>query len=280
MADRSIIASDDRSLLERLVLRRGGNRLPRGVDHLLAWRLKQVAWRHNLSGLDELFTLLRDGASPGLEDEVVEQMLDTDTWFFRDDDFFQGIHATVLPDLMKSRAAERFIKFWAPGVGSGQEVYSLILTVRHHFPAMRDWDLRVLGTDILESALQRAQAATYADAEVQRGLPLSLLTRYFSRSQGQWVLDPRIRAQASFKVADLMDGFGPNIPSFDLVCVRNLLANFDPDLRVAAIRSAARQVAPGGFLVLGSSDQQAGLKPEPRVFRPLGNGFYKAFGQM
>jgi chemotaxis protein methyltransferase CheR len=276
----AMLEDGDRLFLQALMLRRSGNHLPDHVDHLLSWRLKQVAWCRNFTGLEELLARLRDGAPAELEDEVVEQLLDTDTWFFRDESLFKAVHSVVLPDLLKSRGAEKFLKFWVPGAGSGQEAYSLILTVRHHFPAMKEWILRVLGTDVVESALEQARLGAYTDKEVQRGLPLTFLTRYFARFEDRWHLARPIRDEAVFKLANLNEPFSAAAPRFDLVSVRNLLRSFEPELRAGALDNAARQVASGGYLVLGGAELGLGLAPEPRVFRDLGEGLFKAFGTL
>jgi chemotaxis protein methyltransferase CheR len=268
------------ALLKDLVLRVSGNRVPSGMEHILSWRLNQVAWRRNLLGPAELFEQLRAGGDEALEQDVVEQFLDTDTWFFRDEATFFGIHSKVLPDLMHSRAATKFVKILVPGAGTGQEVYSLILSIRHHFPAMVSWDLRVLGTDISEASLERARKAAYTDAEVRRGLPLALLVRNFIRIDDHWVLKGPMRKQAAFRKGNLAEGFGPDIPAFDIVCVRNLLQSIEPALRPTTIANAAGQVAPGGFLVLGNSEMNSGLVPDPKVFRPLGGGIFKSFEQV
>jgi len=248
-------------------------------EHVVSWRLKQLAWRRNLLGTEELFDLLREGQDPALEEEVVEQLLDTETWFFRDETLFRGIHEVILPDLHRIRNGSVFVKFWSPGSGSGQEIYSLILTVRHHFPAMKDWDLRVLGTDVLESRLEKARLGAYTEQEVRRGLPISLLARYFHRRDGLWTVNEDIRTQASFRQSDITEGLGPRVPSFDLVCVRNLLAGIEPGLRAKAMDSAARQVSPGGYLVLGEGEAGLGVEPDLRVFRKLGGGLFKSFAQ-
>jgi chemotaxis protein methyltransferase CheR len=273
------LSPDGLRTLKQLLLKRSGNRLP-AAGHVLEWRLRQVAWDWNMGGLDELFLRLEEGNDARLENAVVDALVDGDTWFFRDEETFKGIHAMVLPDLYKLRAAQKFLSIWSPGAGSGQEVYSIILSIRHHFPAMREWDLRVLGTDINEAALERAREASYSDAEVRHGLPLALIARYFIHAGGKWILRPEIRLQAAFQAGDLTQGMGQDVPSFDLVCVRNLLARIDPSLQRAAIDNAANQVAERGYLVLGNSEMASGLAPDPKAFRPMGGGIFKSFRQI
>lgn len=275
----TLIAEADRQWLAELLLKRSANALPEGQDHVLSWRLKQVAWRRNLLGLEELLRALRAGGDAGLEADVLAQLLDTDSWFFREPAVFGAIHAQVLPELLRTRGTRRSLAFWVPGCGQGQEVHSLVLTVRHHFPAMQDWDLRVLGTDILEEALLRAGQGAYDDNDVARGLPMALLARHFKRQPQRWVLAPELLAQSAFRRSNLADGFDPGLGDFDLVLLRNVVAAFDPDQRRPALDNAAHHVSRGGFLLLGEAELRAGLLPDPRVFKDLGGGLHRSYGQ-
>jgi chemotaxis protein methyltransferase CheR len=263
----------DRILLASVLMRRSGCALPESNEHLIQWRLKQIAWQYNLVGLEELFERLKAGPGTPLEDEVVAALIDTDSWFFRDEVRFQKIQGQVLPALRALREREQRLDFWVPGCGRGHDVYSLILTVRHHFPAIKHWRLQVRGTDVLEDCIKQAMTAAFSDQDIRRGLPLSLVVRHFTRVEDRWVLHPDLRNEAEFERMNVIDE--TDARRYDLVVVSNLMPALDDLYREHFTRIFERKIKSRGFLLLGEPELRLGIRPTPKLYKDWGQGLYQ-----
>ena len=271
----ALIDDGHRLFLASVLMRRSGCALPESNEHLLAWRLKQLIWSYNLLDMDELVAQLREQKDSPLEDEVVAALMDTDSWFFRDEPKFHKIQGRVLPALHALRVKEQRLSFWVPGCGRGQEVYSLILTVRHHFPAVQAWQLKVLGTDVLDDCIKHAVSGSFSDADIQRGLPLSLVARHFERVGDRWALHAHLRHEAVFKVQNVIEGTGHELKKFDLVVASNLLPSLDELYREHVTQVLEQHVQSQGYLLLGEPEQRLGIRPRPKVFKDCGQGLYQ-----
>jgi chemotaxis protein methyltransferase CheR len=275
MAAATFFTDEHKLFLASVLMRRSGCALPESGEHLLSWRLKQIAWQYNFLDLDELIGSLRDKKGTPLEDEVVAALMDTDSWFFRDEPKFQKIQGHVLPALRALRATDKRLSFWVPGCGRGQEVYSLILTVRHHFPAVQDWGLRVLGTDVLADCVKQASTGTFTDDDVRRGLPLSLVARHFDRIGKDWALHSHLRAEAEFQHRNVIEGADAKPQRFDLVVASNLLPSLDELYREHVTQVLEQHVLSKGFLLLGEPELKLGIRPRPKVFKDCGGGLFQ-----
>lgn len=173
-----------------------------------------------------------------------------ETSFFRDFAPFEMLRRVVLPRLMEQGKSDRRLRIWSAGCSTGQEAYSLAMTAREHFPELAEWDVRIIATDISESARAYAERGCYRQTEVNRGLPLRLLLKYFECKADHWEITNKVRSMVEFRSMNLCEP-GAELPQFDLVLMRNVLSYLPGDQRCAALRNAHRRLHPHGVLMVG-----------------------------
>lgn len=202
---------------------------------------------------DALLQRVRTAADRELRQQVVEAMTTNETWFFRDGHPFDTLRTHVLPALIEARAATRRLAIWSAACSTGQEPYSLAILLREHFPELAGWKVTLLATDIDRAALTRAQAGRFSDVELRRGMPQSLVPRYFRRDGDGWVLDEAVRAMVEFRPLNFKGGWA-GLPPMDLVLLRNVLIYFSTDTKCEILGRVQKVLQPDGYLLLGSSE--------------------------
>jgi chemotaxis protein methyltransferase CheR len=259
------VTPQDFDYLRRMLKERSGLVLPAEKQYLAESRLLPVARRHGMSSLTELVAKLK-APNSSLATEVVEAMTTNETFFFRDKIPFEQMRDIVMPELAVARAREKRIRIWCTAAASGQEPYSLAMIVKNLGAALAGFRVEILATDIAGEVLERAKAGLYSQFEVQRGLPIQLLVKYFTQVGEMWQIAPEIRAMVQFRPINLLNDFKP-LGTFDLVFCRNVLIYFDQETKTRVLERIARQMAPDGSLVLGAAETVVGLtdalKPVP-----------------
>jgi chemotaxis protein methyltransferase CheR len=184
---------------------------------------------------------------------VVEAMTTNETSFFRDLHPFEALRTLLLPELILRRAAERRLRLWSNACSSGQEAYSLAMLLAMSFPAVHDWDLSILATDISREMVQRTQQGLFGQLEVNRGLPAPMLVRHFQRTGTQWQVKPELRRLIQAREMNLVEPW-PTLPKFDVVMLRNVLIYFDLETKRNILRRVRQALRPDGYLFLGSAE--------------------------
>lgn len=254
----------DFDYLRKLLKERSGLMLSAEKQYLAESRLLPVARRHGLGTLGELIARLR--AQPSmLATEVVEAMTTNETFFFRDRIPFDHVRDTVLPALIAARARERRIRIWCTAASTGQEPYSLAMTLAAMADRLTGFRVDILATDIAGDVLERAKAGVYSQFEVQRGLPIQLLLKHFSQVGEMWQIAPALRAMVQFRSLNLLNDFTP-LGTFDLVFCRNVLIYFDQETKTGVLNRLVRQMPADGYLVLGAAETVIGLTD---AFKPV-----------
>jgi chemotaxis protein methyltransferase CheR len=239
-----------------------GSGLVVGPDkqYLLDTRLAPILHRHGLRDLDALAARLA-GATAGraaLEFEVIEAMTTNESFFFRDDKPFAHVRAHALPRLHAARPAGTALRIWSAAASSGQEAYSLAMLVAEQRATLAGRGVEILGTDLSREQLARARAGLYTQFEVQRGLPMQYLVKYFAKDGANWRVAAPIRAMANFREWNLLADPRP-LGRFDLVFCRNVLIYFDQPTKQRVLNGIARQMVPDGLLYLGGAETVIGL---------------------
>jgi chemotaxis protein methyltransferase CheR len=258
------IGMEDFRWLQAHLAEASGNVLEDGRKFLAESRLAPLLWRHRLPGFAELFGLLRGGAREDLAAEALDALAGSDTWFFRDVAPFELLRTQIIPDLIRARAAERRLILWSAGCATGQEAYSLAMLLKEHFPVLQDWRVGILATDFSPSMLATAEAGLFSREQVNRGLPVAMLAKYFSQEGAQWRLAPEVRERVRFRTLRL-DQPWEGLPAFDVVLMRNVAVYFDAATRAAVLQRMAAQLAPGGSLLLGSAEMAGEAEGLERV---------------
>jgi len=245
------LSSQGVAALCHIVYQDAGIVLDESKRYLLETRLKPLADARGLANLDQLCQLIRLDQS--LRKKAVEAMTTNETLFFRDVAPYDALRQTVIPELAERRRRERRLSIWSAASSSGQEPYSLALMFRESFPQLRDWAIRILGTDICESMLERARKGRYRQLEVNRGLPVQYLVKYFQRDHLEWELKPEIRQMVEFRQFNLMDPMRL-LGAFDVVLCRNVLIYFDTELKKKILAGIRSVLLPDGYLILGGAE--------------------------
>ncbi len=239
--------------VRNLVRQRAGIVLDEGKDYLIESRLATVAHEMGLASIEDVIARARTPANTNVESRVVEALTTNETTFFRDMYPFEALRETVIPQLMKARAATRTLRIWSAASSTGQEPYSIAMTLREHFPELKSWRVRILATDLAEGILDRAKLGRYRQIEVNRGLPASLLVKYFTRDGNDWVISPELRAMVDFSAFNLVTDMA-RYPACDIAFVRNVLIYFDLPTKQAVLRRVREVLAPDGVLFLGGTE--------------------------
>lgn len=252
-------ASDTFAFLCNLVRERSAIELEASKTYLVESRLNPVAQRNGLSNLTELAQALRGPSAASLIKQVVEAMTTNETSFFRDIHPFDALRATILPELITRRAKEKTLNIWSNACSSGQELYSVAMTVREHFPELLTWKVRLLGTDLSTQILGRAREGIFNQTEVNRGLPINLLLKYFQREGANWQIRDDLRKMTEFTQVNLVETWPASIGNLDIVFLRNVLIYFSPNTKRSILKKVRGVLRPDGYLFLGGAETTLGL---------------------
>jgi chemotaxis protein methyltransferase CheR len=256
---------EDFAYLRKLLKDRSGLVLSPEKQYLAESRLLPVARRNGLLTLTELIAKLRAPQAQTLTSDVVDAMTTNETFFFRDKQPFDHFRDTIMPALMAARAREKRIRIWCTACATGQEPYSLAMALKGMGAALAGFKVQILATDLCAEVLERAQAGIYSQFEVQRGLPIQQLVKFFVPAGERWQITPEIRAMVQFRTLNLLADFKP-LGAFDVVFCRNVLIYFDQPTKTAVLERIARQMPDDGFLVLGAAETVVGLSES---FKPV-----------
>jgi chemotaxis protein methyltransferase CheR len=190
--------------------------------------------------------------------KVVEAMTTNETSFFRDSSPFEALRTLALPRLIERRAQTRTLQIWSGAASTGQEAYSIAMIIREHFPALANWTLHILGTDLSEEVLAKARAAQYGQVEINRGVPAPLLVKYFERHGLRWTVVEPIRRMVEFRHMNLVAPW-PALPRMDIVFLRNVLIYFDAETKKTILRKVRSLLQPDGYLFLGGAETTINL---------------------
>jgi chemotaxis protein methyltransferase CheR len=203
---------------------------------------------------EDLRNILRTNQPTHLHRAVAEAMTINETAFFRDHKMFEVLRDTILPRLIEANSSQRELRIWSAASSTGQETYSLAMLLCEYFADLADWDVKIVGTDTSPQVIEYARRGRYRRLEVNRGLAVRMLVKYLAHDGEEWEVAPKLRSMCDFQYANLCAPL-PELPIFDLVLLRNVLLYFPRESRSSVFRSVHRQMAPGGYLVLGTSEQ-------------------------
>ncbi|GAB5514184.1 CheR family methyltransferase [Rhodopirellula baltica] len=252
----------DFDFLSKLVLDRSAIVLEASKAYLLESRLNPVARQHDFASIAELADALRKPNCRKLEEAVVDAMTTNETSFYRDIHPFDLLRKQLLPDLIEKRSKERRLTIWSNACSSGQEVYSIAMMIREHFPQLNDWDIRLRATDLSSEILERAEKGIFNQTEVNRGLPMQLLMKYFHREGVHWRINDDIRAMVKFDSVNLIERWPATLMSVDVVFLRNVLIYFTPDTKRQILAKVRQRIRDDGCLFLGGSENTMNLTDE------------------
>jgi chemotaxis protein methyltransferase CheR len=252
------IGAADFGFVRDLVRKRSAIILEEGKEYLVESRLGVLARNEGFASVDQLIAELRARSLNGLQRKVVEAMTTNETTFFRDTYPFEALHSNILPEIVRRNGASRRLTIWSAACSTGQEPYTIAMLIREHFPGLLGWNLSILGTDICTGALERAESGRYTQIEVNRGLPVTFLVKYFTKRDLQWQISDDIRRMVEYRELNLIDPWG-GLASVDLVFLRNVLIYFDIDTKKTILERVRHIMHPQGYLYMGGAETTLNL---------------------
>jgi chemotaxis protein methyltransferase CheR len=253
----------DYDFLRKLLKERSGLDLSADKQYLVESRLMPLARKAGLAGIPELVQKMKSGAE-ALIVEVVEAMTTNETFFFRDKIPFDHLRDTILPTLLQSRASRKTLRIWSAAGSTGQEPYSIAMVLKERAAALSGWRIEIVATDLSQEVLEKSRAGIYSQFEVQRGLPIQLLVKYFTQIGELWQINSELRGMVQHKQLNLLKDFS-HLGKFDVIFCRNVLIYFDQDTKIGIFERMAKVIEPDGMLMLGAAESVVGITD---AFRP------------
>ena len=251
--------------LRKFLKERSGLVLSGEKQYLAESRLLPLARKNGIANFAELVLKLKAAPEGPLGVAVIEAMMTNESFFFRDKIPFEHFRESLTPALIAARAKEKHLRIWCAAASTGQEPYSLAMILKGMGTALAGWRIEILATDIAADVLTKAKAGLYTQFEVQRGLPIQSLVKYFTQVGELWQIAADIRAMVTFKPFNLLHDFGA-LGAFDVVFCRNVLIYFDQPTKTGLLNRMTRTIAHDGYLVLGAAETVMGLT---EGFKPL-----------
>jgi chemotaxis protein methyltransferase CheR len=266
------VTPPDYEYLRKILKERSGLDLSADKQYLVESRLVPLARKAGLPGIPELVAKMKSGAE-ALTSDVVEAMTTNETFFFRDKIPFDHLRDTILPALMQTRASRKSIRIWSAASSTGQEPYSIAMCLKEKAAQLAGWRFEIVATDLSQEVLEKSKAGIYSQFEVQRGLPIQLLVKYFAQTGELWQINADIRAMVQHRPLNLLQDFS-HLGKFDVIFCRNVLIYFDQDTKINTFERISKVLEPDGMLMLGAAESVVGITD---AFRPYSDkrGLYE-----
>ncbi|HXI05452.1 MAG: CheR family methyltransferase [Bradyrhizobium sp.] len=258
--------------LRKLLKERSGLDLSADKQYLIESRLLPLARKAGLADIAELVQKLHGGSS-ALITSVVEAMTTNETFFFRDKVPFDHFRETIMTEIIKARASRRSVRIWCAAGSTGQEPYSLAMCLKEMGAALSGWRIEIIATDLSQEVLEKSKVGLYSQFEVQRGLPIQMLVKYFKQTGEFWQINPELRAMVQHRQLNLLHDFS-QLGTFDVIFCRNVLIYFDQETKINIFQRLCKAMEADGFLVLGAAETVVGLTDAFKPF-PDKRGLYK-----
>ena len=234
--------------------------------YLIESRLSPIAKKWNFDSLDVMTRVLKGVPDHKLVYDIIEAMTTNETSFFRDSRPFDLFTNFALPHAMKHCASKKRLRIWCAAASSGQEPYSVAMLLKERAAELAGWNIEIIGTDISREILAQASTGSYSQFEVQRGLPIQLLMKYFTQDNNKWLISDSIKKMVKFQYFNLLDPMAL-LGVFDIILCRNVLIYFDNDDKKRILERMTKQMGDDALLFLGGAESVFGvtdaLKPLP-----------------
>ena len=244
-------------IIAGLLEARTGQRLTEDRKWRIAPALSGLFRDRGITSNQDLVVLLTQPDESSLAQEVVEALLNNETYFFRDRQVFDHIADRVLPQLAQARSRTKRLSIWSVGCSTGQEALSLAMIFAEQKPRWEGWEIEILGTDVSTSIADFARAATYSNFQIQRGLGVAQMLGYFTETADGWQAKKSLRDMTRYEVHNLLHP-APYPGRFDLILCRNVLLYFDEQVRERAFGRLSEALTGDGRLVLGGGETVLG----------------------
>lgn len=258
------MAANDFQFLKEFLHKESGLSISEEKMYLLESRLNPIVKRMELADLGALTGKLRANDA-ALKHDVIEAMTTNETFFFRDNHPFERFIEVVMPKIIARKPAGSTIRIWCAACSSGQEPYSLGILLKENAAKFAGYKFEIIATDLSDDILNIAKTAKYTQFEVQRGMPITLLVKYFNQQGSDWYLNDEIKDMVRFDNFNLlapMTKYG----TLDIIFCRNVLIYFDAPTKGKVLAEMHNHCAKHGFLFLGGAETVVGITDK---FKPL-----------
>lgn len=231
--------------------------LTRDKGYLLENRLMPVVHELRVKSLSDLLAAVAAGDA-ATQTAVVDAMMAKNAAFFRDWKPFTHFRSVVLPNIRVLRGMKRAFRVLSAGTSTGQEAYSVAMSVRDLASSFAGWNIEVIGIDISGTAITAATRGVYSQFDVQRGLPVLSLLRHFTKKDETWVLNDDIRGMVKFQTGNLLEDLYP-LGRFDAIFCRDVLVYLDLKTKLEVLQKLGCVLVDDGVLYLGLSEALSGV---------------------
>lgn len=274
------LAPEEFNLITEYIHAITGIALDQSKAYLIESRLDSIIKELNCSSFSDLCHKAKADPAKSIERKIIDAISTNETQFFRDTGPFELLRHKILPELIDTRGAKPSgllptpIRIWSAACSTGQEVYSIAIVLKELLPDLKQYNIKLLGTDISDAAIAQSSYGTYNKFEIERGLQPEKLNKYFYRNGDNWKIKDEIRTMATFRKLNLMlplNGLG----KFDIVFCRNVAIYFDLDARKKLFDKIADALEPDGYLIIGATESLTGICPRFEPQQHLKTIFYQ-----
>jgi chemotaxis protein methyltransferase CheR len=253
-----MIADNIYKFFAQIIYKKSGIFYPEKDFYRLDSRLNALVSNFGCADVDELYTKYKSNMTPDMEQILLDLSTNNETYFFRDIKPFTALTNDIIPSLLKDNPSKP-IDIWSCASSTGQEPLSILMSIREHCPTVKDAQIRFNATDISTKALAKAKSATYTNLDVQRGLPVNLLMKYFDNNEqdGSWTAKPSIANGVQYGEFNLLTGSFP-ISKYDVIYCRNVLIYQDAENKDKIMHNLLSALKPNGFLIMGAGESMIG----------------------
>ena len=258
------VATDDIKEISKYILHISGIDLKESKAYLIETRLGDLMKEYKCSSYRELCSKAKTDSNKAIENKIIDAISTNETLFFRDIKPFEVLQHKILPDLIDRRTERSSgllpipIRIWSAACSTGQEVYSIAMVLKELLLDLKKYNVKLLGTDISDSAIGQASYGTYNKFEIERGLSKEKLQKYFIPNGGNWKINDEIRAMVSFAKQNILKPFA-GLGKLDIIFCRNVGIYFNLENRKKLIENIASILAPDGYLIIGSTESLTGI---------------------
>jgi chemotaxis protein methyltransferase CheR len=273
------ITPEELQLISKYIHDISGIYLDKSKSYLFETRLGSIAEAHGCSSYRELHQKASRDASKKIEREIIDAISTNETLFFRDKGPFDLLQHKLLPEIIDRRSEKSGklripIKIWSAAASTGQELYSIAIIIKELIGDAPNYSVKLLGTDISNTAITQASMGKYNKFEIERGLDRKFLQKYFTLFGDTWKIKDEIRAMVNFRKLNLMLPFNA-LGKFDIIFCRNVAIYFTLEDRKKLFNKIADVLADDGYLIIGSTESLTGVCPRFVPKRHLRTIFYQ-----
>lgn len=273
------VTPDEFKVITKYVYDISGITLESNKAYLVETRLNGLLEEYKCASYSEFYYKAKAESSGSINKKVIDAISTNETLFFRDTGPFELLKNKIIPDLIDRKTAQAGtgkipIRIWSAACSTGQEVYSIAMTLKEMLPDISKYNIKIIGTDISSAAVTAASNGKYNKFEIERGLAADKLQKYFELQGDAWKIKDEIRVMASFKKFNLFEDF-LTLGKFDIIFCRNVAIYFSIEDRKMIFNKIADILEPSGSLLIGSSEYLAGISDRFQSQRHVKSVYYQ-----